>query len=81
MYALQNCVLLRTALSPPFQSGSNIPAFSRLWWAIHCFALIPINLMANFLGILVQKLVYGSPPPTTVLEEEGIEQALALDAD
>lgn len=34
-----------------------------------------------FLGILIQKLVYGSPPPTTVLEEEDIEQALALDAD
>ena len=32
-------------------------------------------------GILVQKLVYGSPPPATALEEEDIEQALALDAD
>ncbi|KAF8582772.1 hypothetical protein K439DRAFT_130660 [Ramaria rubella] len=32
-------------------------------------------------GILAQKLIFGSPPPATVLEEEDIEQALALDAD
>jgi solute carrier family 66, member 2 len=32
-------------------------------------------------GILVQKLVYGSSPPATALDEEDIEQALALDAD
>jgi hypothetical protein len=34
-----------------------------------------------FLAILAQKLVFGSPPPATVLEEEDIEQALALDTD
>ena len=32
-------------------------------------------------AILAQKLVFGSPPPASVLEEEDIEQALALNTD
>lgn len=39
------------------------------------------NVTQDLLGILIQKLVYGSPPPATVLEEDDIEQALALDRD
>ncbi|KIJ55341.1 hypothetical protein M422DRAFT_199508 [Sphaerobolus stellatus SS14] len=32
-------------------------------------------------AIVVQKLVYGSPPPPTVLEEDDLEQALALETE
>lgn len=38
-----------------------------------------MSCLSDFTAIVIQRLIYGAAPPPTVLEEDDLEQALALE--
>lgn len=74
----QDCLFLFPSVSSSIQGLRDIPAVCRFRF-VPRIENMPLNTDCATIAIVIQRLVYGNPPPpTALLDDEDLEQALAL---